>query len=172
VHPCTTMCPTAPNPASLPRWAPTLPRAPRPRTSPPCLGSLRCCHVSHDSGSRLPAREGSGATTCHMAPNFTSLLGRALVLLHAHGSGSRLPAQGGGAPVLSCVTWLQTPPPCSGGLRCYHVYYGSRPCLPAREGSDAVMCPTTLKGPRALRIKKGLAGLPTRLGLRVFMARP
>jgi hypothetical protein len=38
-----------------------------------------------------------------------------------------------------------------------HVPHGSGPCLPARGGSGAVTCPTSLRGSRALRIKKCLA---------------
>jgi hypothetical protein len=39
-------CPVAPDPASLFRRAPALPRVPRHRPPPPCSGGLRCCHVS------------------------------------------------------------------------------------------------------------------------------
>jgi hypothetical protein len=37
---------------------------------------------------------------------------------------------------------LQTPPPCSGGFQSCHVSHGSKPRLPAREGSDAATCLT------------------------------
>jgi hypothetical protein len=83
VHPRTATCPAALDPASLTRRAPTLPRASRLRTPPPCSGGLRCCHVSHGSGPRLPAQEGSGAVTCHTALDPASLFERALVLPHA-----------------------------------------------------------------------------------------
>jgi hypothetical protein len=43
--------------------------------------------------------------------------------------------------MLPRVPWLLTLPPCSGGLRRYHVPRGSGPCLPAQEGSGAAMCP-------------------------------
>jgi hypothetical protein len=56
---------------------------------------------------------------CHTAPDPSSLLGRASVLL--------------------CVTWLQTPPSCSGELRCYHVPHSSGPCLPM-EGGGGIQC--------------------------------
>jgi hypothetical protein len=104
------------------------------------------CHVSYGSGPCLLAEVGSGAATCPTALNPASLLGR--------------------APVLQCAP----------RLRCCHMSHGSRPCLPARKGcsaatcpmtpypasqlrggSDAIMCPMTLRGPRALRIKEGLA---------------
>jgi hypothetical protein len=71
------------------------------------------------------------------------------------------------------------------GLRCHHVYRGSRPRLPAREGSDAP-CVLWLKilptfwedsgattrsvapcGLHALNIKKSLAGLHMQLGSHV-----
>jgi hypothetical protein len=65
-------CPTAPNPASLPRWAPVLPRALRLRTLPPCRGGLRHCHVTYGSGPHLPAEVGSDAATCSMAPDPVS----------------------------------------------------------------------------------------------------
>jgi hypothetical protein len=48
------------------------------------------------------------------------------------------------APALPCATQFQTPPPCSGGLRRYHMPRGSGPYLPAQEGSSVVTCPTTL----------------------------
>jgi hypothetical protein len=47
-------CPAASDPASLFRWAPTLPRAPRLRTSLPRKGGLRRCHVPHGFGLCLP----------------------------------------------------------------------------------------------------------------------
>jgi hypothetical protein len=74
------------------------------------------------------------------------------------------------ALVLPRVTRLRTPPPYSGGLRFCHMSHGSGPCLPAREGSGAVTCPMTLRGPRVLRIKKGLGGLPMQQGSRVTEA--
>jgi hypothetical protein len=107
VHLCTTTCSAAPNPASLPRQAPALPRALRFRTLPPC-------HLSHGFRPRLPGWEGSGAATCNTALDPASLLERALVLPHA--------------------PRLWTPPLYSGGLRCYHVSRGSEPCLPTRGG--------------------------------------
>jgi hypothetical protein len=116
-------CPAALDAASLFGRAPALPHVPRHRTPPPCSGGLRRCHMSHGSGSCLPAHEGSDAATCPTAPELASLLGR--------------------APTLPCVPRLGTLPPCSGGLRCCHVSHGSGPCLPAREGSGAATCPMT-----------------------------
>jgi hypothetical protein len=100
--------------------------------------------------------------TCPTAPDPTSLPRRAPVLPHAPRLRPRLPAQEGSdaamcytaldpasllrrAPVLPCATWLWTLPPYSGGLWWCHVPHGSGPCLPAREGSDAVTCPEALK---------------------------
>jgi hypothetical protein len=40
--------------------------------------------------------------------------------------------------VLPRAPWLQTPPPCSGGLRCGHVAHGFEPCLSARRGAPAL----------------------------------
>jgi hypothetical protein len=54
------------------------PRAQLHQTLPLCQGGLRHCHVSSVSRPHLPAREGSGATTCIMALDPTSLLRRAL----------------------------------------------------------------------------------------------
>jgi hypothetical protein len=137
VHPRTTTCPTAPDPASLLRRALALPRAPRLRTPHPCSGGLQFSHMSHGSGPRLPAQEGSGATTCRTALDPASLLGR--------------------APVFPHVTRLWVLSPYSGGLRRYHVSHGSGPYLPAPGGSDAVTCPATLMRSHALKINKGLA---------------
>jgi hypothetical protein len=117
VHLHTATCAAAPDPASLPRWAPVLPRASWHRTPAPCSGGLQCCRVSHGSGPRLCAWEGTGATMCHMT----------LVLPH--------------------VTWLWTLPPCLGGLQCCHVPHDFRACLPTREVSNAITCPATLRGP-------------------------
>jgi hypothetical protein len=66
------MCSSTPDLASLPRWAPVLPRGlgprlpkrrasalpcvPQLRTSPPYQGGLWRCHVSHGSGLCLPER--------------------------------------------------------------------------------------------------------------------
>jgi hypothetical protein len=47
------------------------------RTLPSNQGGLRRRHVSYGSGSRPPDREGSGITTCPVAPNPASLIGRA-----------------------------------------------------------------------------------------------
>jgi hypothetical protein len=63
-----TTCPSAQDLASFSRWAPVLPCVPQPRSSPPCWGELRCCHVSHSSGSCLLIEVSSGAATCPMAP--------------------------------------------------------------------------------------------------------
>jgi hypothetical protein len=71
--------------------------------------------VSHGSGLRFPAREGSDAAMCHTAP------------------------------MLPRATRLWTSPSCSLGLQYCHVLQSSGPCLPAREGSGASMCHTALK---------------------------
>jgi hypothetical protein len=68
--------------------------------------------------------EGCASAHCHvpMAPDPASLLRR--------------------APAQPCAPRLRTPPPCSGGLRYYHVSHSSGPCLPDREGSGAATCRT------------------------------
>jgi hypothetical protein len=138
--------------ASLLRRAPMLLRVSQLWIPSPYSGGLRCCHVSHGSGSRLPAREGFGAATCHTVSDPASLLGRASVL-------PRVPR-------------VQTPSLCLGGLRCCHVppasLFRRAPMLPhvprlrtllscSRGGPDALTCSTTLKGLWVLRIKKVLA---------------
>jgi hypothetical protein len=130
MHSRTTTCPTVLDPTSLLRWAPLLPCAPRLWTSPPCSGGLQCCHVSHGYEPRLTARKGSDTATCHMASDLASLLRR--------------------APVLSRVTRLWTPPPCSRGLWFCHMPHGSRPCLLTQEGSSVVTCHATLKNKERL----------------------
>jgi hypothetical protein len=79
----------------------------------PCVSWLR---------TRLPARDSSGATLCPVALDPASLLGRA----------SALPQ----------VPWLRILPPYLGGLRRYHISHGFGSCLPTREGSGIVTCPT------------------------------
>jgi hypothetical protein len=77
-------CPTALNPASLLRRAPTLPHVPQLQILPPYSGGLRRCHVSCGSGSCLLTWEGSSAATCPTALDPASLLesdGISLILL-------------------------------------------------------------------------------------------
>jgi hypothetical protein len=124
---------------------PTLSRAPRLQTPPPCSRGLRCCPVSHDFSPRLLAREDFDVAMCHTALDSASLFGR--------------------APVLPRVTQLWIPPPCSRRLPYCHMPYGSGPCLPAHEGSGAITCLMTLRGSRTLKIKKGSACLPMRLSV-------
>jgi hypothetical protein len=79
-------------------------------------------HMPYNARSYLPAWEGSDATTCPAALDPASLLERALML-----------------PLISRL-WIL--PPYSRGLQHSHVSSGSESYLPAREGSDAAMCPT------------------------------
>jgi hypothetical protein len=51
---------SAPDLVSLLRWAPALSRVPQLRTSPPCRGGLRRCHMAPTSP---PREENSGAAT-------------------------------------------------------------------------------------------------------------
>jgi hypothetical protein len=60
--------------ASLLGRAPTLPRVLRLWILPPCSGGLRRCHVSHNSRSCRPAREGSGGAMCPRALDPASMI--------------------------------------------------------------------------------------------------
>jgi hypothetical protein len=90
-------------------------------SGPPTLlfRGLRCCHVSHSSGSYLPARE--APTLPHVMwlwilPPYSRGLWRCHV---SRGSRSYLPTwEGSGAA--TCLT-TPNPSPCSGGLRRCHV---------------------------------------------------
>jgi hypothetical protein len=71
-------CPATLDLTSLLSWAPAPPHVPQLRTSPPCQGGLRRCHVSH----------GSGAATCSSAPDLASLPRWAPVLSRGPGLAS------------------------------------------------------------------------------------
>jgi hypothetical protein len=143
VHPRTATCPAALDPASLTRRAPVLPRATRLRTSPPCSGGLRCCHVPHGSGPRLSAWEGSGAAMCHTAPNPAYLLGR--------------------APVLPRVPRLRILPPCSlleGGWRC-HVSHDSQRVADLKN-KERLSCNSMQQGSRVSKTCPRVTEAPAR----------
>jgi hypothetical protein len=89
------------------------------------------CHASLGSRPRLFGEECSNANTCLTTLDSASPLGR--------------------APTLSRVLRLRSPPSCWGGLRHCHVCCGSGPRLPAKEGSIAAVCPTTLDPASLLR---------------------
>jgi hypothetical protein len=146
------------------------PRVPWHQTPPLGMGGLLRHRVSPGTRPRLPTREGSGVTTCLMAPNPISRHGRALAspcVSWQHtpppgtgGSGvATCPAsQHGRAPASLCVPWHQahlparegfgaamcpmapTPPPSTGGLWCHHMPRGVRSSLLTREGSGATTC--------------------------------
>jgi hypothetical protein len=88
----------------------------------------------------LSPRQGRRTATCTIALDPASLLGR--------------------APALSRVPRLWILPPCSGGLRRCHVSRGARSCVPAQDGSDAVMCPTALDPASLLRRALALPHVP------------
>jgi hypothetical protein len=117
-------CPVTLNLASLLGWAPVPPCVLWPRTLPPYWGWLWPHPMSYGPGPYLPARVGSGTTTCPVASDLASLLGW--------------------APVPPCVLRPRTLPPCWSGLRCHHVSCGLGPCFPAGVGSGAAMCPHSL----------------------------
>jgi hypothetical protein len=76
-----------------------LSRALQHQLQPPSQGRLQGCNMSNGSGSRLPDRKGSGAATCTIALDPTSLQRRALVRHVSYSSGSCLPlGEGSGAP--------------------------------------------------------------------------
>jgi hypothetical protein len=102
-----------------------------------CWPHLRFCYLSRGGPGghcRYPAdqvtphtglnpRRGRRTATCPIAPNLTSLLGR--------------------APVLLRVPRLRILPPYLGGLWRCHVSRGFGSCLPVWEGSSAATCPAT-----------------------------
>jgi hypothetical protein len=53
---------------------------------------------------------------------------------------------------LPCALQLRTLPPCRGRPQCYHMPHGSRPRLPAQEGSGATRCYTALDPTSLLRM--------------------
>jgi hypothetical protein len=81
-----------------------LPCVLRLRTSPPCQGGLRRCHVFYGSGPYLPTEVGSDAAICPMASGLASRLRW--------------------APMLPHVLWLRTLPLGQGGSWCYHTSRG------------------------------------------------
>jgi hypothetical protein len=91
------------------------------------MGGLWFYHVSHDVKHRLPAREGSGVTTCPMTPDPTSQHRR--------------------APTSPRALWCQTPPPSTGGLRHHHVSRDTKPRLSMREGPGVATCPAASDPP-------------------------
>jgi hypothetical protein len=80
MHPHAATSHAAPDPVSLPRWAPALPHTPQLQISPPCRNGLRCRQVSHGPGPCLPTEEGSDTVACPMVPDLASLPRRAPVL--------------------------------------------------------------------------------------------
>jgi hypothetical protein len=105
VHPRAAAYPIALGPASLSRWALTLPRVPRLRIPLPCQRGLRRCHVSNGSGPRLLTEMGSGVAECPQILDHASSLGR--------------------APASPRVLWLQTLPLGCGVFWCFLVSHGS-----------------------------------------------
>jgi hypothetical protein len=144
--------PTALDPASLLRSASALPRVPRLWILPPCLRGLRRCHVSHGSGSCLPAREGSGAATCPTALITAYLFGRALTL--------------------PCVPQIQILPPAQEGSSAVTCPTASSLTSLLRRALTLPHVFAALCGPQTSIIMKGLDGLPMRLDSCVSKACP
>jgi hypothetical protein len=110
-------CSSALDLAFLPRWAPALPYVPQLRTSPPCRGGFRCCHMA------LPPQEESfGAGTCSSAPDL-----------------AYLPRW---APVLLCGPCLASP---RGELQCCHVPHGPQRAVGHRN-KERPNCPRHIAG--------------------------
>jgi hypothetical protein len=87
----------------LPRWARghcryPVDRVPLHISFKSKIRSEMCTHMPCSTEPCLPIEVGSGVATCMVAPDPASLIGR--------------------VPAPSCVSWIQTPPPCKGGLRC------------------------------------------------------
>jgi hypothetical protein len=129
MRPRAATCPTAPDPASLSRWALAPPRVLQLRTLPSCRGGLRRRHMSYSSEPRSPAEVGSSAATCSEAPDFASQLRWALALSH--------------------VLRLQTLLPSWDGLWRRCVSYGFGPRFPVEKGSGASTRPAVSNGPWA-----------------------
>jgi hypothetical protein len=98
-------CPMTLDLTSQLRWAPALPHVLWLQTSPLTRGELWCCHMSYDSGPRLPDEVGSSAAVCPIALDLTYRLRWTLTLPH--------------------ILWLRTSPPDWGGLRRCHVSHDS-----------------------------------------------
>jgi hypothetical protein len=73
MHPRPAMQAVALDNTSLQRWALEPPRVPQARTSAPCSGELRCCHVAYGLGPHLLDELSSGTATCSSAPDLASL---------------------------------------------------------------------------------------------------
>jgi hypothetical protein len=108
-------CPIAPDPASLSRWASTLPDVIWLRTPLPYWSGLQCRYVSRGSRPHFLEDMGSGTATCPKTLDPASQLRW--------------------APVSSHVLQLQTTPPCRGWLWRCHVSYGTQwdVCLMNKE---------------------------------------
>jgi hypothetical protein len=152
VHPRATTYPVAPDLSSLSRCAQVLPHVLQPRTLPSCRGGLRCCHVSRGPGPRLLAELSSGAATCSLAPDLTSLLRWTLVLpcvpwlwaLHSREESS------GAATCSSTLNLASLPRLALALLRVPRLQ-----ALPPRdESSGAATYPTAPNGLWTTRIKK------------------
>jgi hypothetical protein len=88
-----------------------------------------------------PRQRAESTTTCLIASEPASLLGRASALPRVPRLRT-MPFCSGRTMVLPCAPQLRTSPPYSGGLRHCNVPRSSRPRLPAQGGSDDVTCST------------------------------
>jgi hypothetical protein len=118
-----------------------------------------CCHVYHSFLPRLPDEEGYSTTTCHMAPDPASLLGRATALTCVSWLQTHLPAEESSDAAM-CLTVLDPTSLLSRAQVLSHVPHlrtrasllrralalphvpGLQTHIPAQEGSGAATCPT------------------------------
>jgi hypothetical protein len=102
MYPCTATCPVALNPASMLRKALALPCTPPLQTLPPYRGGLWHCYVPCGSGPCLPTKMSSGTARCPAASDIAFLLRQALALPHVP-MAPDLTSLSGRAPVLPHV---------------------------------------------------------------------
>jgi hypothetical protein len=132
-----------------------LPRDTQPRTSSSYRGGLRCCHVSRGPGPRLLAELRSGAATCSLTQDITSLLRWAPALPHVSWLRALPPKEeSSGAATCSSAPDLTSLSRCAlvlprgpdlastrGELLHCHVFLSSGHRLPAEVGSGAATWP-------------------------------
>jgi hypothetical protein len=112
---------------------------PTARTSPPCRGELRCCHMPRGPGPHLLAELSSGAATCSSASDLTCQPRLASALPRVPWP-QALPPREESSGAATCPMALSSASS-RGELRCCHVFLSSGPHLPAKVGFGAAMWP-------------------------------
>jgi hypothetical protein len=121
-----------------------------------CAGILRRGVLGYAS-PRLPFLWCYGVFHCSVLPRVTLVfkdINYVIIILYIYDiwlSVSTFGRMCGTIDTGSCIRWVlsfgikigydRTSPLGWGGLRCYHISYDSRPCLPAEVDSDDVTCP-------------------------------